>query len=102
MATYYMNADVSKYTIITDHSHPSEYQDLIDEYLARGGKITKCREGARTTFDDIKSYTFAERESETTIDNCRKGSTTFDQASYNKFKENNTTVEDLFDNLEKF
>jgi hypothetical protein len=100
MATYYMNADVSKYTIIPNHSHPSEYQDLIDAYLAKGGKITKCREGARTTFDKIPSYDITPEEAEAS--KLKKGTSLFDQIELNKGKEYNETAEDLFDKRGRF
>lgn len=101
MTTYYMNADVSKYTIIADHNHPSEYQDLIDAYLAKGGKITKCPEGARTTFDSIKSYKLA--EGEVLQAKLNKGSALFDEIELSKGREYNqqTNIEDHFDKSEK-
>ena len=30
---------------MTKNSNESEYQDLIEEFLARGGKITRCEDG---------------------------------------------------------
>jgi len=100
MTTYYMNADVNEYTTIADHSHPSDYQDLIDTYLAGGGKITKCREGARTTYDKIPSYNITPEEAEAS--KLKKGTSLFDQIELSKGKEYNETAEDLFDKRGRF
>jgi hypothetical protein len=45
MNTYYMNEKLGDTTIIVENTRPSEYQDLVDDYLAKGGKITYCEEG---------------------------------------------------------
>lgn len=100
MNIYYMNADINEHTIIADHSHPSEYQDLIDAYLAGGGKITKCKEGARTTFDKIPSYNITPEEAEES--KLKKGTSLFDQIELNRGKEYNETAEDLFDKRGRF
>lgn len=100
MTTYYMNSDVNKYTIIADHTHPSEYQDLINAYLVGGGKITKCCEGARTTPDKIPSYNITQEEAESS--KLKKGTSLFDQIELNKGKEYNETAEDLFDKRGRF
>jgi hypothetical protein len=56
MNVYYMNEKLGDTTIIVHNTRPSEYQDLIEDYLAKGGKITYCEEGARTTNDDLPDY----------------------------------------------
>lgn len=45
MNVYYMNEKLGDNTIIVHNTRPSEYQDLIEDYLAKGGKITYCEEG---------------------------------------------------------
>ena len=45
MNVYYMNEKLGDNTIIAHNTRPSEYQDLIEDYLAKGGKITYCEEG---------------------------------------------------------
>jgi hypothetical protein len=45
MNTYYMNEKLGDTTITVENTRPSEYQDLVDDYLAKGGKITYCEEG---------------------------------------------------------
>ena len=45
MNIYYMNEKLGDNTIIVHNTQPSEYQDLIEDYLANGGKITYCEEG---------------------------------------------------------
>ena len=53
MAVYYMGEDVTKSKAIKGVSGiPSEYQDLIDDYLAKGGTITKVPAGRRARDDD--------------------------------------------------
>ena len=53
MAVYYMGEDITKSKKISGRSGlVSEYQDLIDQYLDQGGKITYCPFGRRSTDDD--------------------------------------------------
>lgn len=101
MTTYYMNSDVSEYTIIADHNNKSEHQDLIDVYLANGGKVTKFPEGARTTFDSIKSYSVAEEEVLQAKRN--KGQSLFDEIELSKGRgySQQTNIESHFDKSEK-
>jgi hypothetical protein len=56
MNIYYMNEKLGDNTIIAKNTQPSEYQDLVDDYLAKGGKITYCEEGARATNDVLPDY----------------------------------------------
>jgi len=81
MATYFMGEDVNKAnTIIGYNNTPSEYQDLIDQYKARGGKVTYCEEGARTTETKIPAYSISKVENEPTMDkNTTSGYSLFDQ-----------------------
>jgi len=81
MATYFMGEDLYKDTTITGYNNtPSEYQDLIDQYKARGGKVTYCEEGARTTETKIPAYSISKVENEPTMDkNTTSGYSLFDQ-----------------------
>lgn len=81
MATYFMGEDLYKDTTITGYNNtPSEYQDLIDQYKARGGKVTYCEEGARTTETKIPVYNISKAENEPTMDkNTTSGYSLFDQ-----------------------
>ncbi len=103
MATYFMNADVNEHTIIPDHSSPSEYQDLIDAYLAGGGKITKCREGARTTTTSIPSYTVSSSELDESQRNKGRG-LLFDEIELGRGRQykHETDLSTHFDKPEKF
>ena len=99
MATYFMGEDLYKDTTITGYNNtPSEYQDLIDQYKARGGKVTYCEEGARTTETKIPAYNVCKSELEPTIDGTRKGNTVMDQASLSRFEGNPTDPDSFFDN----
>ena len=98
MSTYFMGEDVNKATtIIGRNTIPSEYQDLIDQYKARGGKVTYCEEGARTTETKIPAYSISKAENEPTMDkNTTSGYSLFDQIE----RERNKTFdpESFFDN----
>ena len=98
MNTYFMGEDVNKAKTIIGHNNtPSEYQDLIDQYKARGGKITYCEEGARTTETKIPAYNISKAEKEPTVDkNTTSGYSLFDQIE----RERNKTFdpESFFDN----
>ena len=99
MATYFMGGDLyENTTIIVYNNTPSEYQDLIDQYKARGGKVTYCEEGARTTGDPIPSYNICKEELEPTVDGTRTGNTVMDQASLSRFEANPTDPDSFFDN----
>ena len=99
MATYFMGEDLYKDTTITGYNNtPSEYQDLIDQYKARGGKVTYCEEGKRTTETKIPAYNVCKSELEPTIDGTRKGNTVMDQASLSRFEDNPTDPDSFFDN----
>lgn len=98
MATYFMGEDLYKDTTITGYNNtPSEYQDLIDQYKARGGKVTYCEEGKRTTETKIPAYNISKAENEPTMDkNTTSGYSLFDQIE----RERNKTFdpESFFDN----
>jgi len=99
MNTYFMGEDVNKATtIIGRNTIPSEYQDLIDQYKARGGRITYCEEGKRTTTTPIPSYNVCKAEQEPTVDGTRTGNTVMDQASLNRYEANPTDPDAFFDN----
>ncbi len=98
MNTYFMGEDVNKATtIIGRNTIPSEYQDLIDQYKARGGKVTYCEEGKRTTTTPIPWHNVSKAENEPTIDkNTTSGYSLFDQIE----RERNKTFDpdSFFDN----
>ena len=93
-----MGEDVNKANTITGYNNtPSEYQDLIDQYKARGGKVTYCEEGARTTETKIPAYSISKVENEPTMDkNTTSGYSLFDQIE----RERNKTFDpdSFFDN----
>lgn len=56
MITYYMNENTEWEPIVVHNDKPSEYQDLIDDYLAGGGLIHYIEEGVRSTEDEIPTW----------------------------------------------
>jgi hypothetical protein len=55
MNVYYMNEKLGDNTIIVHNTRPSEYQDLIEDYLLGGGLIHRIDEGVRSTSDSVPS-----------------------------------------------
>ena len=99
MNTYFMGESINeRNTIIGRNTIPSEYQDLIDQYKARGGKVTHCHYGERTTTTPIPSYNVCKAEQEPTVDGTRTGNTVMDQASLSRFEANPTDPDAFFDN----
>ena len=99
MNTYFMGESINeRNTIIGRNTIPSEYQDLIDQYKARGGKVTYCEEGKRTTTTPIPSYNVCKAEQEPSVDGTRTGNTVMDQASLSRFEANPTDPDSFFDN----
>lgn len=56
MTTYYMNENIERESIVVYNDKPSEYQDLIDAYIAKGGKITICPPGKASGALDLGKY----------------------------------------------
>jgi hypothetical protein len=80
MNTYFMGGDLnSQVTIIGINNTKSEYQDMINQYKARGGKVTYCAQGQRTTNTAIPSYTTCKEETEAS-NRGAKGYAVFDIA----------------------
>lgn len=98
MNTYFMGENISeRNTIIGWNTIRSDYQDLIDQYKARGGKVTHCNYGERTTKTPIPWHNVSKAESEPTIDkNTTSGYSLFDQIE----RERNKTFDpdSFFDN----
>ena len=99
MATYFMGENISeRNTIIGRNTIPSEYQDLIDQYKARGGKVTHCNYGERTTTTPIPWYNTSKAEQEPSVDKTLRGSTVMDRASLSRYEANPTDPDSFFDN----
>ncbi len=81
MKTYYMGADLNAAEkIVGWNNQPSEYQELIDQYKARGGRVTVCPTGARSTMTPIPAYNISQEERRPTIDgNTTSGYALMDQ-----------------------
>tara|TARA_R110000764_G_scaffold103481_1_gene189113 strand:+ start:532 stop:828 length:297 start_codon:yes stop_codon:yes gene_type:complete len=98
MTTYYTNLPQDVAPITGYNNQVSEYANLVEEYLSGGGKITKCAYEARTTSDTIPDYGTTPEE----VTKLMKGSSLFDTIEMNKGKEFNDTLENYFDNPEKY
>ena len=56
MTTYYTNEYTEWEPIVVHNDKPSEYQDLVDAYTAKGGKITVCPPGKASGALDLGKY----------------------------------------------
>lgn len=100
MNIYYTNLPLNVEPITGYNNQVSQYADLVEEYLSGGGKVTKCAYEARTTKDVIPSYNTTPEEVNKA--SLMKGNSLFDTIEMNKGKEFNDTVENYFDNPEKY
>ena len=98
MNIYYTNLPLNVAPITGYNNQVSEYANLVEEYLSGGGKVTKCAYEARTTNDKIPEYADTKEEE----NKLMKGHSLFDTIEMNKGKEFNDTIENYFDNPEKY
>lgn len=99
MATYFMGEDLNSHKRIIGYNNiPSEYQELIDQYKARGGKVTYCNYGERTTKTKIPAYNTSKAEQEPNVDKTLRGSTVMDRAALSRYEDNPTDPDYFFDN----
>ena len=99
MAIYYMGEDTTKSKAISGRSGlVSEYQDLIDQYFAKGGRITYCPSGRRATDDDWERENVKPSESEMDeSDRDNRAKTLFDHTIVDTYP---VDVDSYFDNSE--
>lgn len=100
MSIYYTNLPLNVEPITGYNNQVSQYANLVEEYLSGGSNITKCAYGERTTSDKIPAYSDSAEEKEKP--SLMKGNSLFDTIEMNKGKEFNDTLENYFDNPDKY
>jgi hypothetical protein len=90
MAKYFMGEDTDAHdTIIGKTTIPSEYQQLIEQYRARGGTVGHCWYGQRTTDTKIPAYSTSKSEVGSTVDRGMQGKTLMDEIEQSRHNQMN-------------